>query len=116
MGKKLYVGNLPFTATEDVLSETFAQSGTVESVRIITDKMTGKSKGFGFVEMTTEQEALDAIAKFNGATYEGRPLTVSEAKPMEPRSNSRPGGGGGFNRDRNSRFGNPGNSQRRNRF
>ena len=73
MGKKLYVGNLPFSATDQVLSDTFAQCGTVESAKIITDRDSGRSKGFGFVEMSTEAEAADAISKFNGADYEGRP-------------------------------------------
>lgn len=91
MGKKLYVGNLPFSATDQILTDTFAQCGTVESVKIITDRETGRSKGFGFVEMATEAEAKDVIAKFDGADYDGRRMTVNEAKPMEPRT----GGGGG---------------------
>jgi len=91
MGKKLYVGNLPFTATDQVLSDKFAQCGTVESAKIITDRDTGRSKGFGFVEMSTESEAANAITKFNGTDYEGRAMTVSEAKPMVPRENR--GGG-----------------------
>jgi RNA recognition motif-containing protein len=93
MGKKLYVGNLPFSATDQILSDTFAQSGTVESAKIIMDRDTGRSKGFGFVEMSTEAEAADAIAKFNGADYDGRAMTVNEAKPMVPRE-SRGGFGG----------------------
>src|SRR5438477_9734245 len=92
MGKKLYVGNLPFSATDQILSDTFAQCGTVESAKIITDRDTGRSKGFGFVEMSTDVEAADAIAKFNGADYEGRAMTVNEAKPMVPRE----GRGGGY--------------------
>lgn len=91
MGKKLYVGNLPFTVTEESLSETFAECGTVESAKIITDRETGRSKGFGFVEMSTDAEAQDAISKYNGADWGGRPMTVNEAKPMAPRE----GGGGG---------------------
>src|SRR3954452_11435179 len=94
MGKKLYVGNLPFSATDQVLSDTFAQCGTVESAKIITDRDSGRSKGFGFVEMSSDAEAQDAITKFNGADYEGRAMTVSEARPMAPRE-SRGGGGGG---------------------
>jgi RNA recognition motif-containing protein len=78
MGKKLYVGNLPFSATEQVLTDTFAQCGTVESAKIITDRDTGRSKGFGFVEMATEAEAQAAISKLNGADYEGRAMTVNE--------------------------------------
>lgn len=94
MGNKLYVGNLPFSATEQVLSDTFAECGTVQSAKIITDRDSGRSKGFGFVEMSTEAEAQNAIAKYNGADWEGRPMTVNEAKPMAPRDN-RGGGGGG---------------------
>src|SRR5579859_3663510 len=95
MGKKLYVGNLPFSANDQTLQETFSQCGTVESAKVISDRDTGRSKGFGFVEMSTEAEAADAIAKFNGADYEGRPMTVNEAKPMAPRENRGGGGGGG---------------------
>ena len=91
MGKKLYVGNLPYTATEQALTDSFSECGTVTSVKIITDRETGRSKGFGFVEMGTDEEAASAITKFNGAMYEGRAMTVSEAKPMAPRE----GGGGG---------------------
>ncbi len=93
MGKKLYVGNLPFSVNDQVLADTFAQCGTVESAKIITDRDTGRSKGFGFVEMSTEAEAQDAINKFNGADYDGRAMTVNEARPMVPRDG---GGGGGF--------------------
>ncbi|MGK5082036.1 RNA-binding protein [Bdellovibrionota bacterium FG-1] len=91
MGKKLYVGNLPFSATDQILMDTFSQCGKVESAKIIMDRDSGRSKGFGFVEMSTEAEAQDAINKFNGADYNGRPMTVNEAKPMAPRE----GGGGG---------------------
>src|SRR2546427_1467922 len=107
MGNKLYVGNLPFSATDDSLREMFTQTGQVESARIITDRDTGRSKGFGFVEMSTEQEAAAAISKFNGVDFEGRALTVNEARPMTPRE----GGGGGGRRfgggggDRGSRGG-----------
>jgi RNA recognition motif-containing protein len=87
MGKKLYVGNLPFSATDHSLGDIFAQCGTVASAKLITDRDTGRSKGFGFVEMSSEAEAADAITKFNGADYEGRPMTVNEAKPMAPREN-----------------------------
>jgi RNA recognition motif-containing protein len=106
MGKKLYVGNLPFSATDQVLLDSFAQCGKVESAKIIVDRATGRSKGFGFVEMATDAEAQDAINKFNGADYEGRTLTVNEAKPMVPRENRPSGGRGGFgggNRDRGER-------------
>lgn len=97
MGKKLYVGNLPFSATEQILTDTFSQCGTVDSVKIITDRDTGRSKGFGFVEMSQDSEAQSAISKFNGADYEGRAMTVNEAKPMAPREGGGGGGrGGGF--------------------
>lgn len=95
MGKKLYVGNLPFSATDHSLSDAFAQFGRVESAKIITDRDTGRSKGFGFVEMSSDAEATQAISRLNGTDFEGRTLTVNEAKPMEPREN-RGGGGRGF--------------------
>lgn len=87
MSNKLYVGNLPFSATEQVLSESFAECGTVTSVKIIIDRDSGRSKGFGFVEMSTPSEAQNAITRFNGADWEGRPMTVNEARPMAPREN-----------------------------
>lgn len=93
MGKKLYVGNLPYSATERSISETFSQCGTVESVKLITDRDTGRSKGFGFVEMSTNEEAAACISKFNGADNDGRKMTVNEAKPQAPRENR-----GGFGR------------------
>jgi RNA recognition motif-containing protein len=93
MGKKLYVGNLPFSATEGSVSDLFSQIGGVDSVRLITDRDSGRSKGFGFVEMATDEEAEKAIAELNGKEFEGRALTVNEARPQEPRSG---GGGGGF--------------------
>ena len=105
MGKKLYVGNLPFNVTDESLHEVFAQAGNVESAKIIMDRDTGRSKGFGFVEMSNDQEAADAIQKFNGADYGGRAMTVAEARPMAPREErdgfgGRGGGddGGGRNR------------------
>lgn len=85
MGKKLYVGNLPFSATTEELSAAFAECGAVESVKIITDRETGRSKGFGFVEMSSDAEAAGAISRLNGADYAGRAMTVNEAKPMAPR-------------------------------
>lgn len=100
MGKKLYVGNLPYSATEQVLSDTFAQCGTVESVKIITDRDSGRSKGFGFVEMSSDAEASQVIEKFNGADYEGRSMTVNEAKPMAPRE----GGSRDFSRRTGGRY------------
>lgn len=98
MGKKLYVGNLPYSVNDALLSETFSQCGTVTSSKIIIDRDTGRSKGFGFVEMSSEAEAQSAISKFHGADWEGRPMTVNEAKPMAPREGggrSFGGGGGG---------------------
>ena len=105
MGKKLYVGNLPFAATDQILVDTFSQCGTVESARIITDRETGRSKGFGFVEMSTDAEAADAISKFNGADYDGRALTVNEARPMAPREGGSRGGFGGGDRGSRGGFG-----------
>src|SRR3989337_3126690 len=88
MGKKLYVGNLPFSATEDSLKESFLQFGAVESVTIITDRDTGQSKGFGFLEMATPQEAASAVTKMNGSEMDGRTLKVSQALPQAPRQSS----------------------------
>jgi len=85
MAKKLYVGNLPYDATEDALKEAFSGAGTVESAMIIKDKMSGRSKGFGFVEMSTDEEAQKAIEMWNGKDFNGRALTVNEARPMEER-------------------------------
>jgi RNA recognition motif-containing protein len=99
MGKKLYVGNLPFSATDQILSDTFAQCGTVDSAKIIMDRETGRSKGFGFVEMSSDAEAQMVITKFNGMDYDGRAMTINEARPMAPREN-RGGGFGGGNRER----------------
>lgn len=85
MAKKLYVGNLSYGMTDASLKELFAQSGTVESATIITDRMSGRSKGFGFVEMSSDGEAKSAIDTFNGKEIEGRKLTVNEARPREER-------------------------------
>ena len=94
MGSKLYVGGLPFAATESQLTSLFATHGTVESARVITDKFTGQSRGFGFVEMSTPEEAQAAISALNGSQMDGRSLTVNEAKPQEPRSGAGRFGGG----------------------
>ena len=91
MGKKLYVGNLPFSATEEDIASKFSACGTVESAKLITDRDTGRSKGFGFVEMGSDSEAQAAIERLNGQDYGGRPMTVNEARPQE----KKPGGGGG---------------------
>lgn len=95
MGKKLYVGNLSFSVDSDQLSSVFAEFGTVDSANVITDRETGRSKGFAFVEMSAEDEAQTAIQKLNGMELSGRAMNVSEAKPQEPRSGGPRGGGGG---------------------
>jgi RNA recognition motif-containing protein len=91
MGSKIYVGGLPYSTTEQQLSDLFATHGAVASARIITDKFTGQSRGFGFVEMSSDSEAQAAITALNGTQLGGRTLTVNEARPQEPRA----GGGGG---------------------
>jgi RNA recognition motif-containing protein len=99
VGRKLYVGNLPYSATEEALSEKFAEFGGVDSAKLIIDRDTGRSKGFGFVEMSTDAEAQAAIDGLDGTDYEGRPMKVNEAKPQEKRSGGGRGGyGGGGNR------------------
>jgi len=95
MSTKLYVGGLPYSVTEQQLNELFAQQGTVSSAKVITDKFTGQSRVFGFVEMSTTEEAQKAISTLNGTQLDGRSLTVNEAKPQEKRT------GGGFGGDRN---------------
>lgn len=111
MGKKLYVGNLPFSSSEEGLGDLFAEAGQVESVKIVRDRDTGRSKGFGFVEMASDGDAEGAISRFNGYELEGRALKVSEARPMEGGGSRGPrmggerssyGGGrsgGGYGRD-----------------
>lgn len=86
MAKKLYVGGLPYSSSAAALKSHFEQAGAVESAIIITDKMTGRSKGFGFVEMVDDQGADKAVSMFNGQDFEGRNLTVNEARPLEPRA------------------------------
>jgi RNA recognition motif-containing protein len=95
MGNKLYVGGLPYSVTEGQLQEIFSAHGTVESANVIADKFTGQSRGFGFVEMSSNSEAQKAIESLNGTQLDGRTLTVNEAKPMARRDN----GGGGGRRD-----------------
>lgn len=102
MGKRLYIGGLPYSTTEDILRESFAKAGTVDSASIVKDKMTGRSRGFGFVEMATDDEAAKAIEMWNGKQLDGRTLTVNEARPMEERAPR--GGGGGFSRENNARW------------
>jgi RNA recognition motif-containing protein len=94
MAAKLYVGNLPYSATEDGLKSHFSSAGSVASVKIIIDRETGRSKGFGFVEMESDDGAQSAVSQLDGQEYEGRSLRVSEAKP-QPERDSRGGGGGG---------------------
>ena len=94
MGNKLYVGNLPFNSTETDLQDMFGQCGTVSEVMLIQDKFTGKSRGFAFVTMGTDDEAQAAINQLHGKSIEGRSLTVNEARPREERAGG--GGGGGY--------------------
>ena len=101
MAKKLYVGGLSYDTTEATLKDTFSAAGTVESATIIIDKMTNRSKGFGFVEMSSDEEAQKAIEMFNGKDIDGRNVTVNEARPMEPRAPRE----GGFNRESRGGFG-----------
>lgn len=96
MGNKLYVGNLPFSATEDSLRDLFGQSGTVTDVMIALDRQTGRSRGFGFVTFSTDEEANAAISKFHGSDMEGRTIQVNEARPREERPQGGGGGGGGY--------------------
>jgi RNA recognition motif-containing protein len=91
MGTKLYVGNLPFNTTENELQELFSQAGAVQEVTLMQDRFTGKSRGFAFITMGSDEDAQNAISKLNGHAMEGRQLTVNEARPRE----SRPPGGGG---------------------
>ena len=98
MGSKLYVGGLPYSVTGDRLQEIFSEHGTVESASVISDKFTGQSRGFGFVEMSSGAEAQKAIESLNGTQLDGRTLTVNEAKPMAKREGFGGGGGGGGNR------------------
>ena len=91
MEAKLYVGNLPYTTVDADLENLFSQAGTVKSAQVIRDRASGRSKGFGFVEMSSSEDAQSAITMFHGKDYSGRPLTVNLARPRE----DRPGGGGG---------------------
>ena len=95
MGNKLYVGNLAFSVTEESLNTKFTECGSVTSAKVITDRDSGRSKGFGFVEMSNDDEAQDAISKFDGQDFEGRNIKVNEAKPQAPRENRGGGYGGG---------------------
>ena len=109
MGKKIYVGNLTYGVTDSTLEQMFAPHGAVQSAQVILDRDTGRSKGFGFVEMSSDQEAQAAIAAMNGKEVDGRSLTVNEAKPREDRG----GGGGGRGGYGGGRGGYGGGSSRR---
>jgi RNA recognition motif-containing protein len=100
MATKLYVGNLPFKVREEDLQTLFQQAGAVASVNIIRDKISGQSRGFGFVEMETAEDAQKAIEMFNGHSMENREIVVNEARPQTPRAPRGPGGGGYGRRDR----------------
>lgn len=105
MGKKLYVGNLAYGVSSSDLEKLLSEHGTVESAEVISDRATGRSKGFGFVEMSSDEEAQAAIEALNGQDHQGRALTVNEARPRAPRSGGYAGGrgrggGGGYGRDR----------------
>ncbi len=104
MSTKLYVGNLAFQTTSEDLQQLFAQAGTVESASVIEDRETGRSRGFGFVEMSSKEEGNAAIQQFNGHEVGGRALNVNEAKPREDRGGNRGGFGGGHNGGGNSRY------------
>lgn len=103
MATKLFVGGLPYSTTDDQLRELFASFGTVESAKVIVDRETNRSKGFGFVEMSNDQEAQEATKQLNGKEVEGRNITVNEARPQEPRSFGGGGGGGGGGNYRTNR-------------
>ncbi|UOE99823.1 RNA recognition motif domain-containing protein [Bdellovibrio reynosensis] len=105
MGKKIYVGNLSYSCDDQYLADIFGEFGTVESARIVMDRDSGRSKGFGFVEMSSDEEASAAIEKLNGTDQQGRNINVSEAKPMAPRENRGGGFGGGGNRGGGNRGG-----------
>jgi RNA recognition motif-containing protein len=100
MSKKLYVGNLSYEVSSSDLQQLFTAHGAVRSAEVITDRMTGKSKGFGFVEMSSDDEAAAAISALNGKDYGGRALTVNEAKPRESRGGGGGGGRGGYGKRR----------------
>src|SRR5204862_1329824 len=109
MSMKLYVGNLAFATSSQDLQDLFAQAGTVESASVVEDRETGRSRGFGFVEMATKEEGAAAIDQFNGKEVGGRPLKVNEAKPRENRSGGGGGGRGGFGGNRGGGGGYGGN-------
>jgi len=109
MSNKLYVGNLSFRVTSEDLHEYFAAAGAVESANVVFDRETGRSRGFGFVEMASEDDANNAIAQFNGQEYDGRNMVVNEARPREDRPR---GGGGGGGRGGGGGYGGGGGGNR----
>jgi RNA recognition motif-containing protein len=109
---KLYVGNLAFQTSSEDLQQLFAQAGTVESASVVEDRETGRSRGFGFVEMSSKEEGEAAIAQFNGKEVNGRNLTVNEAKPRENRGGGGGGGRGGFGGGRGGGYGGGGGGNR----
>lgn len=111
MAKKLYVGGLPYSTSEDELRDAFSQAGAVDSASIIMDRMSGRSKGFGFVEMSSDEDAQKAIELWNGKDFGGRTLTVNEARPMEERPRSTGGYRGGNDRGGNGGGGYGGGSR-----
>ncbi|MDO8429000.1 MAG: RNA-binding protein [Candidatus Daviesbacteria bacterium] len=119
MANKLFVANLSWDLTSDQLRDLFAEAGNVLSANIISDKFTGKSKGFGFVEMSSDSEAQEAVQKLNGRNIDGRDIVVNEARPQAPRENSFGGSSGGYSQRRDnsrggdSRFGGQGNKGKR---
>ena len=113
MGKRLYVGNLSYDVDSSSLEQLFSAHGTVQSAEVVSDRMTGRSKGFGFVEMGTDEEAQKAIAALNGQQSNGRALTVNEAKPREERPRGGGGGGGGGYGGGGGRGGGGGGGERR---
>ena len=110
MGKKLFVGSIPFQATEEALSELFATIGEVESCKIIIDNQTGQSRGFGFVEMVSDEDAARAVESLNGSTFMERTIVVNEARPQQSREKRGFGGGGGGGRFNQGRGGGRGGS------
>ncbi|MBI5408419.1 MAG: RNA-binding protein [Nitrospirae bacterium] len=115
MGKKLFVGSIPYNATEDDLTRLFSTIGEVESVKIITDAATGQSKGFGFIEMSSEEDAQKAINDLNGTSFMERTIVVNEARPQQPRERRGGEGRGGYGKGRGGFGGGRGSGQRRDR-
>lgn len=105
MGKKLYIGNLPYNVRDEDLQSKFSEFGAVASAKVITDRETGRSKGFGFVEYESDSDADSAVEKMNGQAFNGRNINVSEARPQAPREDRGPRGGGGGGRGGGGGFG-----------